>query len=57
MKCNTGCTHLQHLEPRPQLDELPALRKGLRKRKLPEFPEGLFGNHKTLGSFTLLATM
>jgi hypothetical protein len=40
----------------PTKDDLPALRKGLRKRKAPNIQAGMRGSFESLGSFSVTKT-
>jgi len=55
MSCDHECTHLSKLDPMPSEAELTLLRKGKRKRKLPEMSDGFVGEHSKLGRFSITA--
>jgi len=50
-----NCHHLTQLPPKPRVEDLDALRKGLRKRKPPTL-ELEHGEHKRLGKFRIMRT-
>jgi hypothetical protein len=45
------CHHIALLPPVPSENDLPMLRKGLRKMKLPEIGKGFYGSNDSLGKF------
>ena len=51
---NSGCKHVRTLPRLPYSEELPSLRKGLRKQKLPEIYTGWHGRHDQIGEFNIL---
>jgi hypothetical protein len=47
------CSHINLLPPQPAPADLPAMRKGLRRRKPPLFEAGFHGRNPQLGEFRI----